>query len=666
MFSSSSSYDNEEVKDIDKDMYSVMEDIKDRGVIIINTDEDIDNDVKDIKKGGEKNKNNNGNDNDSTEAEDDTYSEMEDIKNRDVRIDENRTSTFDYRQILSQRDNDDRRRMNSVNRSFKKPYGSQSYSSSQQPCIYWLNGICRFGQTCRHLHSIPQPLPYMSPPILTSPPETVALSALSSYATSSSEKTINKEAEVSSNDQNKSKTKTAKSNMKLKDKDCTIFPTYGLSPKKKGKKKPISGVTPKSDLEHLSSTSNSSTLELSKELPEVDDSKLCEEFKASLNFDEHLSNNINDNSSHEEIFLDLFQHSPKHFLQLIHLNEKTYISEEISNQILNSRNKPTSLQSLQNIISQFQFRIKKRDLIALNKDVLLAYYKQRQEVRNQLSLAIQENESHCKDTDDSSSKTEDDDYNEIESNDRYNTHQSSYDSHKQYSTPSSSSTASYASNSGYPYPKERKLDSDTNTDDQGQMYIPNDEVYYYTYANPVTGLQYIYPSSMAQGYPNMTPDQLSVEYMNPYMYGYYPSMEYYPDIYSQQTASSVFSNPQQLTRSRDNTTISSTTAIVSPIIASSISTSDDRNASNIDYYTPYDLHYQKNLSNAGTGNKGFYGRRGHGTANYGTGRRDFSDVRPYPNIPYPRGGGTRRRYDQQQIPLGRGDARQFHHASTES
>jgi hypothetical protein len=129
----------------------------------------------------------------------------------------------------------------------------------------------------------------------------------------------------------------------------------------------------------------------------------------ALKLDEQ-SSDTNDSSSYEEIFLDLFKNSPKHFLQLIKLNEKTYISEEIANRILSSRNKDSSLQSLQNIITEFQLRIKKRDFIALNKDILLAYYKQNQEVKNQISLTIQEKENQSKEIDENSNKTEDVDY----------------------------------------------------------------------------------------------------------------------------------------------------------------------------------------------------------------------------------------------------------------
>lgn len=656
-----SSYDNdEEVKDIDNDLvYSEMEDIKDRGVMITNKDDDININTNKTKTDTidtiEKDLKNDA----TTEGEVNIYHEKEDVK------DENRTTTSDYRQLRSQRDNDDRRRINSANRSFKKAYGTQSYSSSQQTCIYWLSGICRFGQGCHYLHSIPQSqplqqqsLPYIPPPTLTSPTETTTLS---SY-----EKVMNKEVEVTSDDQNKKKKKSTKSSTKVKDKDNhhdIIPPISSVSPKKKGKKKP---ATSKSDLEQLGSTPDSFTVELPKQSNEVDESKLCEEVDASLKFDVHLSDNINDNSSHEEIFLDLFQNSPKHFLQLLKLNDKTYISEELAARILNSRKRQPSFQSLQSVINEFQLRIKKVDFIARNKDVILAYYKQRQEVKKQLSLAIQEKESQSRDIDESlKSKIEDNvDYHEIENDDRYSTHQSSYDTHKQYST-SPSNASSYENVSGYPSTKEHEHDTNVSKDSQEQIYNPNDEVFYYTYVNPINGLQYIYPSSAqgSTGYPNMTADLLPVEYMNSYTYGYYPPMEFYPDIYSQ---APVFSNPQQLVKARESTRISPSTT-TSQSIQSSTSTQDDIISIN-PYsrgYSPafdYQNYNYKNPRNTGNGGRG--GRRGYGMTNYGSGRRE-SELRPYPNAPYPRGGG-RRRYDQEQIPLGRGDARQQFHASTEA
>jgi hypothetical protein len=156
------------------------------------------------------------------------------------------------------------------------------------------------------------------------------------------------------------------------------------------------------------------------------------------------------------------------------------------------------------------------------------------------------------------------------------------------------------------------------------------------------------------GYPNISADQIPIEYMNPYMY--YPPIEYYPDIYSQPSVAPVLSNPPQLIRSRE-ATILSPLINTSPSVASASSTSstqDDLNAFNMDHYPPaYDMYYNKNPRNT-VNNRGFYGRRGYGI-NYGAGRRDANDARPYP---YSRGGGNRRRYDQQQIPLGRGDARQ--------
>ena len=539
---------SEELKDVDSndELYTVMEDMKDRGVII---DEPtvivLDTNVID------------------TSAPTNTNASS------------NASATNPIIPVVNDNDNDIRRvravgehpiaRQGSDRRSAflnRQNRPAQLYPASQ-PCIYWLNGCCRFGDECHYRHQAPQ----MTSPSYITPSQSASFN---STIPSPPTITVPTKVKIEDNDSkanevdDKKKRKGGKMKSRKGKEDAievetvipptdtvvteTVIPPTvvppSISPMKKGKKKLSPSKAALGD-ESISVTS-----------PSVESLKADLEAKMVIKATEF------DSDSNEMMLLDLFQKSPKHFIQLVKVNDKVkYIPEDMVDRILESRNASTtvSLASIQDIINMLKLQIKKKDFITWNQDIIMAYSKQKLD-NNQAN--IEEHEGQHIQVKSDSISADNDQHDDDNQEERYQQQRKKIEK-KSTSTqvqptgsspspsPSSSpsSPTSYEGDENSQYGQSEYVYDDSNrrnaditntqiplnnensnfngiaTDAQMQGTDDPDNNYYYTYINPANGMQYAYPVS-PYGYPNPN-NAMPTEYMNQYPYGYYPSMDYY-------------------------------------------------------------------------------------------------------------------------------------------
>jgi len=532
---------NEELKDIDSNdgLYTVMEDMKDRGVFINEpTIIVLDTNVIDTSATTNTNTSNNASVTNPTTP----VVNVNDTDTRRIRAgDENPITRqgSDRRSAFSNRQN--------------RP--AQLYPASQ-PCIYWLNGCCRFGDECHYRHQAPQ----MTTPSYTAPSQSTSFT---SSLPSPPLITVPTKVKIGDNDSkaNEIDDKKRRKGGKMKSKkgkedtievETVIPPTVtetfmppippSISPMKKGKKK-------------LSSSGTNPSVE-SKEtnVTEIDELKADLEAKMVIKATEFVSESIK-STDHEMMLLDLFQKSPKHFIQLVKLNDKAkYIPEDMVDRILESRNASTlSLASIQDIINMLKLQIKKKDFITWNQDIIMAYSKQK--LDKQANIEEHEGQKIQVKVDSISSDNDrhDDDNQEEHHQQQRKKIEKKSTSADQPTEPSpspspSSSSSSYEGDENSQYGQSEYVYDDRNgrnaditnsqiplnnensnvnglaTDAQMQGNDDPDNNYYYTYINPANGMQYAYPVSY--GYPNPN-SPMPTEYMNQYPYGYYPSMDYY-------------------------------------------------------------------------------------------------------------------------------------------
>lgn len=539
----SRSNDDEEMKDIENDngLYTVMEDIKDRGIQIDDKDTLI------TITNYESNSSTSAPSAPSTTVLTSTTPTPALLTPTTTTPSLPTTTTLPRESVANENDIP-RTRVDSVygdgseRRSMypnRRP--AQLYSASQ-PCAYWLSGCCRFGDECHYRHSTPQ----ISGPVY---PITIQSQGPSSFSpTVASEPLLvttpntYKETNDDQDDDSKviemddkKKRKSGKKNIKNKGKEDEIVSPQSISPLKKGKKKMSKAEINSPSID--SKGSNDSN---------ILDQRLVRELETKVTLCD------DDSSSSELMLLDLIQKSPKYFLQLIKINDKSYISEDVADRIIDSRNMaPSSFASLQDIINVFKLPTKKKDFINFNRDVILAYCKQRQDVQVRV---IEGNRSELEDQGTHATEREDQgkhakaDHadNDEESQHGRNQQQRKKSERKSVTNSYNQSPSSYEIDQGiqfnqsdYGYDndesnsnKQQEIGDNSTTSNEVNQETQNqnnqgDPNYYYTYINPANGMQYVYPMSCGV-YQNAPPMLCPpADYMNQYPYPYYPPMEYY-------------------------------------------------------------------------------------------------------------------------------------------